>query len=204
MISPRWSDQRRLHAISNESAVDTWRFATSTRPRIAGRRTGWWKGSGAHAPGRSNARKIAARIDPWTYRATEGRLHSTAWTIPSAPLLTTGAKSGRPHEVQLVYFHDGSSPVLVASNFGGAKHPHWYHNLIAHPDCRLGGEPFVAAEVTEADEYGACSRSQSNSSADTATIAPRLCRSDVASRSCDSSLTRHKQVPCSSLTALRR
>jgi len=33
------------------------------------------------------------------------------------------------------------------------KHPHWYRNLISVPECELGGEAFVAAEVTDPDEY---------------------------------------------------
>ena len=54
--------------------------------------------------------------------------------VVNAPLVTTGAKSGQPREVQLTYFHDGSDPILVASNFGGQKHPAWYYNLKANPD----------------------------------------------------------------------
>ncbi|MFD6893235.1 nitroreductase/quinone reductase family protein [Rhodococcus sp. NPDC060086] len=103
--------------------------------------------------GQFYARKIASRIDPWVYRTTGGRLPSRAWTIPSAPLETTGARSGLRREVQLTYFHDGSTPILVASNYGGAKHPQWYYNLVAHPECRLGGERFVATKITDSDEY---------------------------------------------------
>jgi deazaflavin-dependent oxidoreductase (nitroreductase family) len=67
--------------------------------------------------------------------------------------MTTGAKSDQPREVQLTYFHDGSDPILIASNYGGPKHPQWYHNLIAHPECQFGDETFVATEVTDSDEY---------------------------------------------------
>ncbi|TQC41650.1 nitroreductase family deazaflavin-dependent oxidoreductase [Rhodococcus sp. WS4] len=108
---------------------------------------------GRSRTGQFYARKVASRIDPWVYRTTGGRLPSQAWTIPTAPLETTGARSGQLREVQLTYFHDGSDPILIASNYGGAKHPQWYYNLIAHPGCRLGGERFVAAEITDADEY---------------------------------------------------
>ena len=73
--------------------------------------------------------------------------------IATAPLMTTGAKSGKPREVQLTYFHDGSDPILIASNYGGPKHPQWYYNLRAHPECEFGGERFVATEVTNSDEY---------------------------------------------------
>ena len=53
----------------------------------------------------------------------------------------------------MTYFHDGSDPILIASNYGGTKHPHWYHNLKAHPQCEFGGEKFVATEVTDSDEH---------------------------------------------------
>ena len=67
--------------------------------------------------------------------------------------MTTGAKSGQPREVQLTYFHDGSDPILIASNYGGPKHPHWYYNLVAHPECRFGDERLLATEITEPREY---------------------------------------------------
>ena len=73
--------------------------------------------------------------------------------VASAPLTTTGAKTGQPREVQLVYFHDGPDPILVASNYAGPKHPNWYYNLKAHPECQFGDERFVATEVTDPDEY---------------------------------------------------
>jgi len=43
--------------------------------------------------------------------------------------------------------------IAIASNHGGAKHPQWYHNLKAHPECELGDEKFVANEVTDPDDY---------------------------------------------------
>jgi deazaflavin-dependent oxidoreductase (nitroreductase family) len=67
--------------------------------------------------------------------------------------MSTGARSGQPRERQLSYFHDGSDPILIASNSGGPKHPNWYYNLKARPECRLGDERFIATEVTDPDEY---------------------------------------------------
>jgi deazaflavin-dependent oxidoreductase (nitroreductase family) len=72
---------------------------------------------------------------------------------PSATLETTGAKTGQPRQVQIAYFHDGQDAIAVASNFGGSKHPQWYHNLLAHPECELGGEAFRAVEVTDPAEH---------------------------------------------------
>ncbi len=99
------------------------------------------------------ARHISSRVDPVFYRATGGRFTTSLGVIVNAPLVTTGAKSGQPREVQLTYFHDGPDPILVASNFGGHKHPAWYHNLKANAECRFGGDNFVASEVTDPDEY---------------------------------------------------
>jgi deazaflavin-dependent oxidoreductase (nitroreductase family) len=74
------------------------------------------------------------------------------WSVATAPL-TKGAKSGQPREVQLAYFHDRADPILVASNYGGRRHPQWYYNLKAHPECEFAGEKFVATEVTDPDEH---------------------------------------------------
>lgn len=108
--------------------------------------------------GRSRAgqlyiRHMASHIDPWLYRATGGRFATSFGTVVTAPLKTTGARSGQPREVQITYFHDGPDAIAVASNYGGAKHPQWYYNLIAHPECELGGEKFSATEVTDPDEH---------------------------------------------------
>lgn len=96
------------------------------------------------------ARHIARRTDPYLFRLTGGRVNMGP--IINAPLVTTGAKSGKPRQVQLTYFHDGRDVILLASNYGGTKHPQWYHNLKANPDCEFGMEPFTASEVTDPDE----------------------------------------------------
>lgn len=103
--------------------------------------------------GQAFARHVAARSDPRLERVTGGRLTWELGVIPTATLEATGAKSGLPRAVQITYFHDGRDAVAVASNYGGTKHPQWYYNLIAHPECRLGGERFAATEVTDSDEY---------------------------------------------------
>src|ERR1700726_1091110 len=72
-------------------------------------------------PSRRIARRITSRIDPWLYRATGGHITTQLWTVASAPLTTIGAKSGQPREVQLSYFHDGSDPILIASNYARPK-----------------------------------------------------------------------------------
>ena len=73
--------------------------------------------------------------------------------MPTATLKSTGAKTGRPREVQITYFHDGQDPIVIASNFGGDKNPQWARNLTAHPECELGGDAFRATEVSDPEEY---------------------------------------------------
>ncbi|EFG75089.1 deazaflavin-dependent nitroreductase family protein [Mycobacterium parascrofulaceum ATCC BAA-614] len=106
---------------------------------------------GRSRAGQFMARHIARHTDPYLFRLTGGRVNMGS--IINAPLVTTGAKSGRKREVQLTYFHDGPDVILVASNFGGTKHPQWYYNLTAHPECDFGGEPFTAQQVTDAEEH---------------------------------------------------
>ncbi|HEX4559428.1 MAG TPA: nitroreductase/quinone reductase family protein [Mycobacterium sp.] len=108
--------------------------------------------------GRSRAGEFMARhlfwhIDPWMFRATGGRYPWILGGLATAPLISTGAKSGRPRQHQLAYFHDGADVILIASYAGEPTHPHWYHNLKAHPECQLGDEKFVATEVTDTQEY---------------------------------------------------
>jgi deazaflavin-dependent oxidoreductase (nitroreductase family) len=97
------------------------------------------------------ARRIARHTDPYLFRLTGGRVNMGA--IINAPLISTGAKSGERREVQLTYFHDRSDAILLASNYGGSKHPQWYYNLKAHPECEFGGQSFSASQVANSDEY---------------------------------------------------
>ena len=98
-------------------------------------------------------RRVASRTDPLLSRISAGRISWGMFNVPSATLSMTGAKSGQVRETQIAYFHDGRDVIAVASNYGGDRHPQWYHNLVAHPDCELGDEKFRAAEVIDSDEY---------------------------------------------------
>jgi deazaflavin-dependent oxidoreductase (nitroreductase family) len=108
---------------------------------------------GRSRAGQAYAHRISPRTDPWLYRVTGGRYPAVLGTVVSAPLVTTGAKSGQPREVQLTYFHDGPDPILIASNYWGTKHPQWYYNLKANPECQFGDERCLASEVTDPGEY---------------------------------------------------
>ncbi|HMS61001.1 MAG TPA: nitroreductase/quinone reductase family protein [Solirubrobacteraceae bacterium] len=102
-------------------------------------------------PGRWTAINVASRVDPWLLSHTGGRV-GMGLMITTAVLEAKGAKSGRPRTCTVLYFHDGDDVILVASSFGREKDPAWSHNLKAHPDCRLGDEPFTAAVVADEAE----------------------------------------------------
>ena len=52
-------------------------------------------------------------------------------------LTTKGAKSGEPRTVAVYGIPHPDGLALIASNFGGAKHPAWYHNLKANPEATV-------------------------------------------------------------------
>lgn len=102
------------------------------------------------------AKTISARLDPLIYKLTKGRATSTIVpTIPQVSLTTIGRKSGKARTVQLGYIRDGDDFIVVASNFGGQRHPGWSYNLEANPsaELRVGKERIeVRAEPVPDDE----------------------------------------------------
>jgi len=95
---------------------------------------------------------VASPLDAHLLRHTGGRLRLVG-PLPTALLSTTGARSGRVRENPVVYFHDGRDVILVASSFGRDRHPAWFHNLVAHPEARLNGDRYQAAQVTDPADY---------------------------------------------------
>lgn len=99
-------------------------------------------------------RRFAVPLEAPLLKATRGRLKISAGS-PVLVLTSTGARSGNRHDTPLAYFTDGDDVVVIASNYGRERHPSWYHNLLAHPECELHigprGGRFVARETTGAD-----------------------------------------------------
>jgi deazaflavin-dependent oxidoreductase (nitroreductase family) len=88
--------------------------------------------------GRFIGKRVAARVDPVLYKLSGGRLTSVGpQVIPQLILTTTGRRSGKERTVQLGYLADGSDYVVVASNWGGEKHPAWSYNLDANEAARV-------------------------------------------------------------------
>jgi deazaflavin-dependent oxidoreductase (nitroreductase family) len=109
----------------------------------------------ATRPGAAVHRTLAAPLDAPLLRATRGRVSLAVGAIPLVVLVSTGARTGRRRETPLVYFTDGDAVVLMASSYGRDRHPGWYHNLLAHPECELRVGPrggrFVARETAGAE-----------------------------------------------------
>jgi deazaflavin-dependent oxidoreductase (nitroreductase family) len=101
--------------------------------------------------GRLLFRPTAHRLDQLVSKLTGGKrsFAGIAAGLPAVILTTTGAKSGKPRTVALLGIPHPDGVAVVATNYGVAKHPAWYHNLKANP----------AAKVTiEGDTWDATAR----------------------------------------------
>jgi F420H(2)-dependent quinone reductase len=80
----------------------------------------------------------ATKLHIALYRATGGKIGKRL--LGQGPMLLldhVGAKSGTKRTTPLLYVPDGEDFVLVASKGGHPRHPAWYHNLRANPDCSI-------------------------------------------------------------------
>jgi deazaflavin-dependent oxidoreductase (nitroreductase family) len=57
--------------------------------------------------------------------------------LPTLLLSTKGRKSGETRVLPLIYGKHGDSHVVIASKGGTPKHPSWYLNLEADPECEI-------------------------------------------------------------------
>jgi deazaflavin-dependent oxidoreductase (nitroreductase family) len=89
----------------------------------------------ASGPGSWLFARILHHIDRPVYRLTGGR-HTFATLVSGLPvvmLTTTGARSGLPRTVPVLGLPTPDGIAVIASNYGQARHPAWYHNLRADP-----------------------------------------------------------------------
>ena len=77
--------------------------------------------------------KTIVRFHVWLYRVSGGRLGTTLKGSEVCLVTMRGRKSGREITLPLMFTAHGDNVLLVASLGGSAKHPVWYHNLVAHP-----------------------------------------------------------------------
>ncbi len=91
---------------------------------------------------------IATRVDRPLMLWSDGRIR-LSFVIPVLLLRCTGAKSGTPRVVPLLYAPDGDEKagadlIVVASHGGQSHHPAWYFNLIQRPLVRCTLKGFTA------------------------------------------------------------
>jgi deazaflavin-dependent oxidoreductase (nitroreductase family) len=90
------------------------------------------------------------------FRANKGRVGGMFEGARLILLTTTGARTGTPHTTPVGYLPDGDGCILVIASAGGApKHPHWYGNLLAHPQVTVETGAFTyeaRAEVLTGEE----------------------------------------------------
>jgi deazaflavin-dependent oxidoreductase (nitroreductase family) len=102
--------------------------------------------------------KLVGRADNLLLRLTNNRrtVSQILTGLPTVIITTKGAKSGLPRTLPLAAFPDGGRYYLIASNFGGARHPAWYYNLRANPLTVLttgaGAKSYTAREA-EGEEW---------------------------------------------------
>jgi deazaflavin-dependent oxidoreductase (nitroreductase family) len=96
------------------------------------------------------------RVDQPIFRATRGRhtLTSLLTGLPIGVLRTTGARSGQARHSPLLIYPTSAGQMVIASNYGQARHPAWYHNLMARPEGALvlqGREHRVTARLLQGE-----------------------------------------------------
>jgi F420H(2)-dependent quinone reductase len=98
------------------------------------------------------------RLSRWhgrIYRLTRGLIGRRLVDNDMLILTTTGRRSGRPHEVPLLYVRDGQGLVVIASYGGRPNYPDWYLNLVAQPEAEVqirGRRHAVTARVASSEE----------------------------------------------------
>jgi deazaflavin-dependent oxidoreductase (nitroreductase family) len=87
-------------------------------------------------------RPTAHRLDRLASKLTGGKRSFAGLVtgVPAVTLTTIGAKSGEPRTVAVYGIPHPEGLAVIASNWGGAKHPAWYHNLQAKPQATVSVE----------------------------------------------------------------
>jgi deazaflavin-dependent oxidoreductase (nitroreductase family) len=104
---------------------------------------------------RDGTAKRLSSIHTLAYRLTGGRVGRRLVANDMLLLTTRGRKTGHPHTVPLLYLNDGDNLVVIASWGGRPDNPHWYANLVAHPETTVqvrGNRWEVTAESMPAED----------------------------------------------------
>jgi deazaflavin-dependent oxidoreductase (nitroreductase family) len=116
--------------------------------RAAGAFARWYAATATTRMARFVSRHVSWKLDPLLLRISGGRV-ATTLVFPTAVLETRGARTGEFRRNAVIYFHDASAIIVVASNAGSPRHPGWYHNLRANPEVTLGGIPMLASVIDD-------------------------------------------------------
>ncbi|NUT51965.1 nitroreductase family deazaflavin-dependent oxidoreductase [Lentzea terrae] len=82
--------------------------------------------------------KAVIGTDRLLYKLTGGKLMTVSFSKQTGlTLITVGAKSGERRENQVQYVADGSSMLVVGSNWGKPHHPGWTANILKNPDIQV-------------------------------------------------------------------
>jgi deazaflavin-dependent oxidoreductase (nitroreductase family) len=106
--------------------------------------------------------RLMHRLDRLALRWSNGRFTlTTLFTgLEVLNLTTLGAKSGQPRTVPLLAIpHREDQFILIASNWGQAKHPAWYYNILANSQVtvtRNGRTQPYHAQETSGEERETC------------------------------------------------
>jgi deazaflavin-dependent oxidoreductase (nitroreductase family) len=84
-------------------------------------------------------RPTAHHLDRLITKLTGGRssFAGIATGVPAVMITTTGAKSGQQRTVAVYGIPHADGVGVIASNFGGERHPAWYYNLKANPEATV-------------------------------------------------------------------
>lgn len=96
-----------------------------------------------------------AKINVAAFRMTDGRVMAHLRGMPVLLLTTVGRKTKAARTTPVMYFRDGESYVVTASNNGRDRDPAWYRNLVATPAAEIeipGRKIRVKAEVATPSE----------------------------------------------------
>lgn len=100
------------------------------------------------------------RTDPEKARLWDSTPVGGPGILPTLLLTTRGRKTGADRALPLIYCVDATGDgedrhIIIASKGGAPKHPVWFLNLEAHPDCELqvGAKKVSArARIAEGEE----------------------------------------------------
>ena len=81
--------------------------------------------------------KWFSRLNVLIYKISGGRLFNRIGGGDICIVTMTGAKSGLPTEMPLMYIPYQNGIVFVASMGGAPRHPAWYFNLVANPEIEV-------------------------------------------------------------------